>query len=90
MTPIWDLAYQQKTHSLYAASFGRGAYSVPLTGLTVPVTVAPPKKNPPKVPPVTTPRIPATGLPTMLPLAAAGAAAAALLVSRTRRRRSAG
>ncbi|HEV2889653.1 MAG TPA: hypothetical protein VGX28_04695 [Frankiaceae bacterium] len=85
MSPIWDLAYQAKTHSLYAANFGRGAWSIPLTG----ISAVPPV--PPVVPPVP-PRkpggggsTPATGLPATLPLAALGAAVAALAATRRRR-----
>ncbi|MDQ1711257.1 MAG: hypothetical protein QOE45_707 [Frankiaceae bacterium] len=86
MTPVWDLAYQAKTHTVYAASFGRGAYSLPLTGLVVrpPILCG---CTPPLRPPPGGPTIPTTGLPGPLPLLAlAGAAGAALL---TRRRRAA-
>ncbi len=88
---MWDLAYQAKTHSLYAASFGRGAYSLPLAGLTVPIPgepgcICPPPRQPtgpqgPKGPD----SIPSTGLPATLPLAALGALGAAVLVARKRR-----
>jgi hypothetical protein len=87
MTPVWDLAYQAKTHSLYAASFGRGAYSLPLEGLVArpPTTPTEPKTpNEPKTPDEPD-RIPTTGLPATLPLAALGAVAAALWATRRRR-----
>ena len=92
MTPVWDLAYQAKTHSLYAASFGRGAYSLPLKDLT------PPGSGPlcpsnhvtcndlPQPGPVPGgPRIPTTGLPAALPLVALLAVAGGLVVARRRR-----
>lgn len=91
--PVWDLAYQAKTHALYAASFGRGAYSVSLEGLVVQPAV------PPQVPPGVRPppaggntggeggggNIPSTGLPATLPLAALAACAAGALAARRRR-----
>ena len=85
MTPVWDLAYQEKTHSLYAASFGRGAYSLPLTGLTArppqrPVTTTGPKAPTPDQGPIAT-----TGLPSTLPLAALAALGVGLVAARRRR-----
>ena len=87
IAPVWDLAYQEKEHTLYAASFGRGAYSIPLAGLRVPRPVVPPTgKTPPVAKPDRTPdRIPATGLPATLPVAAAVAAAAGVVAARRRR-----
>jgi len=38
-TPVWDLAYQKATNTLYAADFGRGVYALPLdstAGVEVP------------------------------------------------------
>ena len=85
IAPIWDLAYQAKTHSLYAANFGRGAYSIPLSGITVrpPATPVTPPKKPGTKP--GGPTTPATGLPAALPLAALGAAVAAVAAARRRR-----
>jgi hypothetical protein len=79
MTPVWDLAYQAKTNSVYAASFGRGAYSLSLTGLTS----GPPPTTcgcSPAVPPP--PVIPTTGLPGALPLLAVAGAAVAVVLRR--------
>lgn len=86
MAPIWDLAYQKSTHSLYAANFGRGAYSIDLasTGGVAPPPAGPPAP-PPAAPPAPPTTIPTTGLPATLPLAALGAALAALVVTRRRR-----
>lgn len=83
-SPVWDLAYQAKTHSLYAASFGRGAYSVPLAGLTVPT--APREPTTPTKPrtPAEPGGIPATGLPALLPVVALAAVAAAASARRKR------
>ncbi|HVF04265.1 MAG TPA: hypothetical protein VNA20_05445 [Frankiaceae bacterium] len=91
-TPMWDLAYQAKENALYAASFGRGAYSVTLNGLVPQLPV------PPRVPPGERPpaggntggggdggNIPSTGLPATLPLAALAACAAGALAARRRR-----
>jgi hypothetical protein len=80
MAPIWDLAYQAKTHTLYAANFGRGAYALPLNGITeVPRPPAVCGCSPPLPPPD---HIPTTGLPPVLPLLAAAGAGLAVLVRR--------
>ncbi|HEX8002365.1 MAG TPA: hypothetical protein VF519_06685 [Mycobacteriales bacterium] len=86
MAPIWDLQYQASSHSLYAANFGRGAWSIPLRGISA-IPPAPPVVVPPKPPGGGS--HPATGLPATLPLAALGAVVAASLVARRRRRAAA-
>ncbi|HEU0130493.1 MAG TPA: hypothetical protein VFQ85_05820 [Mycobacteriales bacterium] len=91
MAPIWDLAYQAGTNTLYAANFGRGAFVLPLGGLVAPQPVrqgtVTPRHDAPAPPAAAPPsRIPTTGLPGALPVAAVlGAAGAAAL---TRRRRA--
>jgi photosystem II stability/assembly factor-like uncharacterized protein len=90
MAPIWDLAYQAKTHTLYAANFGRGAFTIPLASITQPpVCSCPVPKGGPKGPGGGTgaggDRTPATGLPSPLPLAAVAGSALAVLVTRRRR-----
>jgi hypothetical protein len=93
MAPIWDLAYQAKTHTLYAANFGRGAYTLALTGLTAiprfPTPcgcVAAPPRGPGSGPggPAAGP-IATTGLPSPLPFVAAGGSLLAVLLVRRRR-----
>jgi hypothetical protein len=82
MAPIWDLAYQAKTHALYAANFGRGAYVIPLAGIsdiTRPPTTC---GCSPPLPPPDDKHIPATGLPGALPLLAAAGAGLAVLLRR--------
>jgi photosystem II stability/assembly factor-like uncharacterized protein len=91
MAPIWDLAYQRETHTLYAANFGRGAYTISLAGISK-QPQAPTRPERPRRPdtrggnPGGGGTTPSTGLPSALPLlAAAGAAGSALLVRRRRR-----
>lgn len=85
MTPVWDLAYQAKTNTLYAASFGRGAFSVDLATVRdlgpIAKCLCLPHEPPP---PPRGPRIPTTGLPAAVPLLAAFAAAAAAGTRRLR------
>jgi hypothetical protein len=83
MAPIWDLAYQAKTNTLYAANFGRGAFTIPLSTVTGGPQVPTCGCTPPLGPP---PHIPTTGLPATLPLLAALGAATAVSL----RRRAAG
>ena len=88
IAPVWDLQYQANQHRLYAASFGRGAYSVPLAGLVAPAGPPPPvtPPAPPKKDTTGEPdRIPSTGLPATIPLAALAAAAAGVVAARKRR-----
>jgi hypothetical protein len=86
MTPVWDLAYQAKTNTVYAASFGRGAYTLPLTGLAFAPPPPPCVCAGPETPPAAGgPSIPATGLPGALPVAALAGAAAAVVLARRRR-----
>lgn len=87
MAPIWDLAYQAKTNTLYAANFGRGAFTLSLDGITVP----PPREScacvvpPPKVTPEKDRKLASTGLPAAVPLVAIVLAGAATFVARKRR-----
>ncbi len=91
MAPVWDLAYQAATNTLYAASFGRGAFTFSLDGLIVPPAV--PRVSEPRVPPAPPAaqprRIATTGLPAALPVAAALVALASALAARRRRTRCA-
>jgi photosystem II stability/assembly factor-like uncharacterized protein len=89
MAPVWDLAYQARTNTLYAADFGRGAYTLSLTGISAPAHaphVTPPVASKPLArEPRADRRIAATGLPPALPVLALLGMLGAVAAVRTRR-----
>jgi hypothetical protein len=87
MAPVWDLAYQARTNTLYAANFGRGAYALPLDGALVapkPVAAKPRDETAGKSGGGTS-HLPATGLPPALPVLALAGMAGGAVVARRRR-----
>jgi hypothetical protein len=92
LAPIWDLAYQAETHTLYAANFGRGAYTLPLKGLAArppqgPECSCPAPEKVPDQPTAGGPHTPiaSTGLPGALPVAAVLGSLLAVVAVRRRR-----
>ncbi len=81
--PVNDIRYHAKTHRVYAATFGRGAYWTPYPGAAAVPPPAPAPEPAPKPRPAPKPKpLPATGLPAELPLLALLAGGAAVTLRR--------
>ena len=82
LAPVFHIVLRPGTdNELYAATFGRGVYRYRFDPSQGPVVVKPPPKNPP---PTGGTKIPTTGLPVAVPVAAVLTAAAALALRRRR------